>query len=75
MDVLEPGLRRVGESADPGSGAGGRFQVDSSLTAARALLDLAWAPDLRACTETIERSRFWPLVQSIGVGETASKAI
>ncbi len=30
---------------------------------------------LRACTETIERSRFWPLVQSIGVGETASKAI
>ncbi len=32
-------------------------------------------PALRACTETIERSRFWPLVQSIGVGETASKAI
>ncbi len=30
---------------------------------------------LRACTETIERSRFWPLVQSIGAGETASKAI
>ncbi len=30
---------------------------------------------VRACTETMERSRFWPLVQSIGVGETASKAI
>ncbi len=56
MDVLErrPDLRRVGESVDPDDDAGWRFQVDSSLTAARALVDLAWAPDLMELVQRAE---------------------
>ena len=41
-----PAMRRVGEGVDPDDDAGWRFEADSSLTAARALLEMARAPDL-----------------------------
>ena len=42
----QPAVRRAGGDVDAGDYAGWRFEADSSLTAARALLEMARAPDL-----------------------------
>ena len=42
----QPALRRAGGDVDAGDYAGWRFEADSSLIAARALLEMARAPDL-----------------------------